>query len=71
MSETKELILRLEAKKKEFQAELVSIQNDMTESAKVNKEALESKIKEMSADLMNAKEGFSEKVAKKINEWLK
>jgi hypothetical protein len=70
MSEQKELTLRLEAKKKEFQAELASIKNDMTGSAKKSKDTLESKIKEITGDLRNAKEDFSEKIAKKFNEWL-
>lgn len=70
MSEQKELILRMEAKKKEFQADLVSMKNDMSSKTKKNKEVLESKIKEMTKDLKNGKEHFSESVAKKFNEWL-
>lgn len=70
MSEQKELIYRVEEKKKKFQAELESLQNDMADSSKKNKKVLENKIKEMSDDLVKARNDFSESVSKKINQWL-
>lgn len=70
MSEQKELIYRVEEKKKKFQAELESLQNDMADSAKKNKKVLENKIKEMSDDLVKARNDFSESVSKKNNQWL-
>jgi len=71
MTEQVELILRVEAKKKEFQAELVGIKNNITESAKESKINLEKKIQEMTDDLKSAREYFSEAIAKKINKWLR
>ena len=71
MSEQKELTLRVEAKKKEFQAELASLKNDMSDSAKKNKILLEKKIKDIADELKNAREEFSETIAKKFNEWIK
>ena len=70
MSEQSELIYRVEAKKKELQAELASMKNDITDSAIKNKKDLEDKIKEMTQDLKNAGDHFSESVAKKFNDWL-
>lgn len=71
MSEQKELILRVEAKKKELQAELASVKNKMVGNAKESKKDLEEKIDNISDDLKNAKEDFSEAIAKKLNKWMR
>jgi predicted RNA-binding protein with PIN domain len=71
MPEQKELILRVEAKKKEFQAELASAKNKMIGNAKEANTELEEKLENISNDLKNAKEDFSEAIAKKLNEWMK
>lgn len=70
MSQQQELIYRVEAKKKELQAELAGLKNDMADSAIKNKKELESKIKEMTSDLRNASDHFTENIAKKFNDWL-
>jgi len=70
MSEQQELIYRVEAKKKELQAELASMKNDMADSAIKSKRELEAKIKEMTKDLKTSSEHFTEKVSKKFNDWL-
>ncbi len=70
MSEQKELILRVEAKKKEFQAELASIENDIADGVKKKKKNLEGKIEEITNQLKNAENGLTETIAKKFNEWL-
>lgn len=71
MSEQRELILRVEAKKMDLLLELEKLKNDVADSAGDNRDKLEKKIKEMSSDIKEAGEGFSEAVAKKINDWLK
>ena len=71
MSEQKELILRVEAKKKELQAELASVKNKLVGNAKQSKKDLEDKIEDISGGLKNAKEDFSEAIAKKLNRWMR
>lgn len=70
MSEQKELIFRVEAKKKELQAELTSMKNDISESAVKKKKEIKEKVETITNDLKNANENFSEAIAKKINVWL-
>lgn len=71
MSEQKELILRVEAKKKELQAELASAKNKMIGNAKEAKAELEKKIENISDDLKNANKDFSETISKKLNKWMR
>jgi dGTP triphosphohydrolase len=71
MTQQNELILRVKAKKKELEADLERLKNNISSGAKTHEDDLKKKIVEISDDIKHANKEFTEAVAKKINRWLK
>lgn len=70
-TEMKELKLRLEAKKKELEAQVARLKADSAGAATETLRSLESKLEGIKGDLSHAFENLSETAAAKLNKWLK
>ncbi len=66
-----ELLLRIKAKKKALEAALAQLKADSQGAINEKQEKIEDDLKKLSYIIREASENFSEKIAKKINEWLK
>ncbi|GLT16154.1 hypothetical protein [Vibrio algivorus] len=71
ISEKEKLAARLEAKKKEFEADLAKAKADSLEDFSQKSKELEEKIKKTKAHLKDVTHNFTEDVAKRVNDWLK
>ena len=71
MNNKKELMDRLQAKKKELESKLYTAKADARANARETVEALQNKLNELNNYLKEDLENMSEEVAAKLNEWLK
>lgn len=71
MSETAELKSRIEAKKKQLEAELAKAKADAHGSANDATEEIARKLEELESHLHDGWDNLSETVSKKLNDWLK
>lgn len=71
MSEVTELKSRVEAKKKQLEADLAKAKADAHGDANDAEKAIRSKLEELNSYLSDGWDNFSEGVAEKLNSWLK
>lgn len=71
MSEATELKSRVEAKKKQLEADLAKAKANAHGDANEAEAAIKSKLEELNSYLGDGWDNFSESVAKKLNNWLK
>lgn len=65
-----ELKLRVEAKKKELEAQIARFKADSAGNTNDAVEALQKKLSSLEGDLKNGWENVSESIASKLNSWL-
>lgn len=70
MSEKDELKLRVEAKKKQIEAQIAKFKADSVGDANEALAKLQKKLKSLEGDLQNGWENVTEGVAGKLNRWL-
>lgn len=71
MSEVKEMKSRVEAKKKQLEADLAKAKADARGGANDAEKAIKRKLEELNNYLSDGWDNFSESVAEKLNGWLK
>lgn len=69
-NEISELKLRVEAKKKELEAQIAKFKADSAGTRNDALEALQAKLTTLEGDLKNGWENVSESIAGKLNRWL-
>jgi chromosome segregation ATPase len=69
-SEMQELKLRVEAKKKQLEAQIAKFKADSVSDANETLEKLQKRLNSLEGDLKNGWENVSESVAGKLNRWL-
>ncbi len=70
MSQKDELIQRMKAKKAQMSADLENLKLKAHENKNEKEKELESKIEELSGDIKELSNNFSESVAERVNKWL-
>jgi hypothetical protein len=71
MSNMQELKSRIEAKKKQLEADLAKAKSDAQGKGNEAVAAIESKLHELNSSLKSGWDNLSEDVAAKLNKWLK
>ena len=71
MDQKNELKHRIEAKQKELEARLAKLKADSSQSARQERQEIENKLDDLKQRMGDSWDDFSEKVAGKLNEWLK
>jgi chromosome segregation ATPase len=69
-SEMQELKLRVEAKKKQLEAQIAKFKADSVSDANEKLEKLQQRLNSLEGDLKNGWENVTETVAGKLNRWL-